>query len=102
MFVFDVSDTEPEPGAPPLPREVERPFEVEGGGVGRQFAITSENSLRDGVEVSGCQAGSQGAGSIRSLTSSLFLNVLAKSKSRPEYVQVPKVLLNSGRLDTGL
>ena len=28
MFVFDVSDTEPEKDAPPLPPEVEHPFDV--------------------------------------------------------------------------
>jgi IrrE N-terminal-like domain len=98
MFVFDVSDPEPGQGAPLLPRGVECPFEVEGGDVGGQFAITCQNSLRDGVQVSGCQAGSQGAGCIRSVTSTLFLNVLAKSKPKPEYVHVPKryeVLLNS-------
>ena len=31
MFVFDVSDTEPEKGAPPLPPDVEHPFDVPPG-----------------------------------------------------------------------
>ena len=34
MFVFDVNDTEPMEDAPPLPPEVENPFEVRSGHIG--------------------------------------------------------------------
>src|ERR1041385_3796110 len=51
MFVFDVSDTEPLNGAPPLPAEVDRPFEVRGGTVGRELELTCENVKRDGVSI---------------------------------------------------
>jgi hypothetical protein len=52
VFFFDVSDTEPELGAPPLPLEVERPFEVRRGRVRREVELTIENAKRDGVSVS--------------------------------------------------
>src|SRR5579884_1579479 len=65
MFVFDVSDTEPEKDAPRLPPEIERPFEVRRGYVGSEYDRTIENAKRDGVAVLECDAGSQHAGSIR-------------------------------------
>jgi hypothetical protein len=49
MFVFDVSNTEPEAGAPPLPREVVQPFEVRHGRIGLELAKTIENAQRDGI-----------------------------------------------------
>ena len=63
MFVFDVLDTIPLPGAPPLPDRVESPFEVSGT-VEAQFEKTIGNALRDGVEVSPFHGGSQQAGQI--------------------------------------
>lgn len=64
MFVFDVSDTEPEPGAPDLPKEVTEPLEVHRGRVGAQLKTTIENAKRDCVAVNQGDAGSQQAGMI--------------------------------------
>jgi hypothetical protein len=68
MYVFDVSDTEPEDKAPPLPREVTDPFEVRGGRVGQQLEQTIHNAARDGVQVIARQAGSQSAGMLQVAT----------------------------------
>ena len=65
LFVFDVADTEPYPGAPPLPRKVENPFEVLSGRIGDELAKTIRNAIRDGIEVEETHAGSQLAGSIQ-------------------------------------
>lgn len=51
MFVFDVEDTEAGPDAPPLPKEVEKPFEVRCGHVGKELEHTIENAKRDGVRI---------------------------------------------------
>ena len=64
MFVFDVSDTEPIEGAPPLPPEVVNPFEVRKGQVGGEPGLVIENAKRDGVRVMESNEGSQSAGSI--------------------------------------
>jgi hypothetical protein len=64
LFVFDVTDTEPLPGAPPLPRMVEHPFEVRRGKVGSELERTIENAKRDGVRIDQQPHGSQRAGSI--------------------------------------
>jgi hypothetical protein len=64
MFVFDVEDTEPGPDAPPLPKEVEKPFEVRCGHVGKELERTIENAKRDGVRILLEHGGSQSAGSI--------------------------------------
>jgi hypothetical protein len=66
MFVFDVSDTEPTKDARPLPPEVERPFEVRGGHIGRGLEMIIENAKRDGLRTTKAREGSQSAGSIRS------------------------------------
>jgi len=65
MFVFDVVDTEGLPGMPPLPPEVDRPFEVRRGRIGAELELTVANALRDGVNVIERKEGSQSAGSIR-------------------------------------
>ena len=50
MFAFDVSDTQPLPGAKPLPRHVTDPFATSGPvRVGDQLERTVENAKRDGV-----------------------------------------------------
>jgi len=98
MFVFDVSDTEPLEEAPPLPPEVERPFEVRRGHVGWRLEPTIENARRDGVRVSEQRAGSQSAGAIRTAAGKGFLTVLVKEPPEPEYQTVPlryELLLNS-------
>jgi hypothetical protein len=65
MFVFDVSDTEATEGAPPLPPEIERPFEVRNGHIGDELERVIENAKRDGLQITRSQDGSQSAGSIR-------------------------------------
>jgi hypothetical protein len=98
MFVFDVSDTDPEDGAPPLPREIEHPFEVRAGRVGSELQRTTDNAKRDGVDVSGRNAGANDAGEIREAGSDKPLEVLVKTHPKPEFIQVPlryNVLLNS-------
>ena len=64
LFVFDVSDTEPTKYAKPLPREVERPFEVRQGHIGKRLDVVIENAKRDGVKINRRSEGSQSAGSI--------------------------------------
>lgn len=97
MFVFDVSDTEPEADAPPLPPEVQQPFEVRGGRIGGELAQTIENAARDGVAVKECDAGSQSAGSISIAKPGQQLRVLVRRRPTPEYTSVPlryELLLN--------
>jgi IrrE N-terminal-like domain len=98
MFVFDVSDTEPLDGARPLPAEVEEPFAVRGGTVGKELALTIDNGKRDGVNIIESEAGSQRAGSIQEVSSGRSLKVLKKVKPKMQYVRVPlqyELLLNA-------
>ena len=86
MFVYDVSDTEPEKDAPQLPPEIERPFEVRGGHVGRESCISMENAKRDGIEITRRQAGSQSAGEIRKAENVRDVTFQTKKRPEPEYV----------------
>jgi IrrE N-terminal-like domain len=98
MFVFDVADTEPLPGAPPLPAEVERPFEVRRGNIGGELKSTVENAKRDGIGVTEQRAGSQGAGSIQMARGGNPLRFQTQFKPEPKYLSVPlryALLLNS-------
>lgn len=70
MFVFDVSDTEPEPDARPLPEGIDKPFEVRGGKIGGELKMTVEVAKRDGIRIHGQKTGSQAAGSIQSVDGS--------------------------------
>jgi hypothetical protein len=88
--VFDVSDTEPEANAPPLPPEVEHPFEVRSGKIGNEYAQTRENAKRDGISITEQDAGSQSAGAIQSAQKGQFIDVLAKLHPETVYVQVPR------------
>jgi len=65
LFVFDVGDTDPLPGAPPLPPEVTDPFRPKEGRIGRELDRTIENAKRDGIRVLPQHAGTQSAGSVR-------------------------------------
>jgi hypothetical protein len=97
MFVFDVSDTEPEKNARPLPPEVQQPFEVRRGQISGEYDRTIENAKRDGVGVIEREAGSQSAGAIQRAEPGKSLQVLVKLKPESEYKTVPlryKVLLN--------
>jgi IrrE N-terminal-like domain len=89
MFVFDVSETEPEPNAPALPDEVVRPFEVRSGQIGNELGATIENAKRDGVRVSARRVGSQSAGEIHTVQTGGFLDVLTRVKPSPVYLHVP-------------
>jgi hypothetical protein len=98
MFVFDVSDTEPEKNAPPLPLEVRRPFEERRGQIGGECHQTIENAKRDGVDVVEQDAGSQSAGAIQCAKPGKSLQILVKLKPSPEYKVVPlryQLLLNA-------
>ena len=98
LFVFDVTGTEPLPGAPPLPGWVERPFEVRGGTIGTELIWTVENAKRDGVRVSERPHGSQRAGSIQRATTTGYLQVLTAGTPAPQRLNVPlryELLLNS-------
>jgi hypothetical protein len=99
MFVFDVGDTEPEDGAPPLPRQILKPFEVRSGHIGGVLPQTIENAVRDGVRVTTQIAGGDSAGSIQSVKPGLHpLHFLIKTTPKPEYADVPlryDLLLNS-------
>jgi hypothetical protein len=98
LFVFDVTDTDRVPGAPPLPSWVERPFEVLRGTIGSELAGTIENAKRDGVRVSERAQGSQCAGSIQVAPAGHNLEVLAATRPSVMRHQVPlryELLLNS-------
>jgi hypothetical protein len=98
MFVFDVSDTEPEKDAPPLPFEVEGPFDVKRGYIGDEFATTIESAKRDGVSVAERNDGSLRAGSLEPVQSGQRLSVLVRQRPTQEFVEVPlryNVILNS-------
>jgi hypothetical protein len=83
LFVFDVSDTTPLPNAPPLPPQVEDPFQVRNGKIGGQLALTIENAKRDGVRVSERAEGSQRAGSIQWAAAGQYLEItIAKPLSK--------------------
>jgi hypothetical protein len=97
MFVFDVSDTEAEEDAPPLPQDVTAPFEVHSGYIGAEYDWTVENAKRDGIRVLTRHAGSQSAGEIVTVSSDRRLAFLIKQKPKPEYIEVPlhyDILLN--------
>lgn len=98
MFVFDVSDTEPEEGAPPLPHEVEHPFEVRSGEIRNELSLTIENAKRDGVQVLERDAGANSAGTITRAASGKLLKFQIARQPIPKYIQVPlryNILLNS-------
>ena len=97
MFVFDVSDTEPEKNAPPLPMQVVNPFEVRRGTVGKELECVVENAKRDGIRITERNAGSQSAGQIGPSKSSVFLDFKVKVRPKPDYVKVQlryELLLN--------
>jgi len=97
MFVFDVSDTEPEDGAPPLPDEVLAPFAIKHGYIQNELENTIKNAKRDGIEVTTQGAGSQSAGSIQTLKPGQNIKFQIRETPQPEYETLPLrygVLLN--------
>jgi hypothetical protein len=98
MFVFDVSDTEPELNAPQLPREVTHPFEIRRGHVGSELEKTIENAKRDGVRVAIQDAGSQSAGSIQTVRAGSFQEVVVRRLLKRIVASIPvryDLVLNS-------
>ena len=98
LFVFDVSDTEALPNAPPLPAQAERPFAVHGGKIGMQLPLTIENAKRDGIRASDRADGSQRAGSIQWATGQQYLEVTISKKPILKTARVPlwfELVLNS-------
>jgi hypothetical protein len=100
MFVFDVSDTEPDSRckAASLPPEVEHPFDVLRGKVHGELTRTIENVKRDGVSVTERQAGSQSAGQISVARPGRYLEIQIKQEPEPEFVRVPlryELLMNA-------
>ena len=85
MFVFDASDTEPLPGAAPLPRNVTHPFEVRAGQVGNQLTRSIENAKRDGVRVEARDAGSQSAGQIGVASPGATVRFQIRARPEPVY-----------------
>ena len=97
LFVFDVIDTEPLPGAPALPAAVEHPFEVRHGKIDGELQRTIENAKRDGVNIIERVQGSQRAGSIQTAGSDGHLDVTIVTKRQAVIQQVPRryeLLLN--------
>jgi len=92
MFVFDVADTEPGPYPKPLPKEVEKPFEIRGGSLGKELEQTVENAKRDSIRIIKQKQGSQSAGSIRKVNDKQ-LSVSFKSgkdkEGNPIYISIP-------------
>lgn len=98
MFVFDVSDTEPLPGAKPLPRAVTDPFAVRSGDPGAYLYRTVENAMRDGVEVRERSEGSQLAGTICSVDSGRTLVIDPAGRRGSSPLEVPlryELILNA-------
>jgi hypothetical protein len=97
MFVFDVSDTEPEESAPELPREVANPFEVRRGEIRGELDQTIDNAKRDGVRVVEQDSGSQYAGCIRDAKPGGFLKFLIRERPETKFLSIPvryELLLN--------
>lgn len=90
MFVFDVSQTEPEEGSQPLPSLVDSPFEARGPDVANGLSLVIENARRDGVAVVRSDEGSQSAGSIRYSEPGQFLEVVISRRPVERRVRVKR------------
>lgn len=94
MFVFDVGDTQPLPGAPRLPPEVTSPFGPRAGEgqIRNELDRTIENAKRDGIRILPQHAGTQSAGSIRWTTdpnpAPLLFCTGKDRRGRPKYQEV--------------
>lgn len=98
MFVFDVSDTEAENGASPLPLAVTDPFSARSGEIRSELDRTIVNARRDGVYATTHEGGSQSAGFIQVAAPGRSLSFLVKEKPEQEFVPVPlryELLFNS-------
>lgn len=91
MFVFDVADTVPGENSKPLPREVEKPFEVRRGVLQNELDQTIENAKRDGIKITKQKQGSQSAGSIKkaeTLNQTVSFKIGNDEKNRPVYKDI--------------
>lgn len=89
MFVYDVSQTEAEPGAAPLPQAVVNPFSMPPlQQVEPVLEWTLQNAKADGVRVSLVPAGSQAAGCISTTRAGLSQQVVVKRRP-PESAHLP-------------
>ncbi len=98
LFVFDVSDTTPLPGAPELPQSVTNPFAIFRGKENGQLAKTIENAKRDGVRVHEQEFGSQRAGQIQTADGAEAFRLSERHLLTEKVVTVPiryELLLNS-------
>lgn len=98
LFVFDVSDTEPLPGAPPLPQSVVDPFAIVRGQEKGELAKTIMNAERDGVRIHEREFGSQQAGQIQTADGNQVLQITVRRLLKQLTVTVPvryELLLNS-------
>jgi hypothetical protein len=99
MFVFDVADTDPLPNAPPLPHEVEHPFEVRRGTIGPELEATVENAIRDGIRVVERPAGSQSAGTIQVVSGENYQHFpIQKKGAEPLIIPIQYELLLNSRM----
>jgi len=92
MFVFDVTDTEPGKNSQPLPREIEKPFEVRRGRLGGELERMIGNVVRDGVRVQFGKEGSQAAGFIRAVFGGhlpLQFRTGEDKEGNPIYAEIP-------------
>lgn len=81
MFVYDVSQTEPEPDARPLPEEVVNPYAMPPlVNVEPALDWTRENAKSDGVRVSTVAAGSMSAGCIGTAQPGLSQTVVTRRR----------------------
>lgn len=98
LFVFDVSDTEPLPGAPPLPQSVVDPFAIVRGQEKGELAKTIMNAERDGVRIHEREFGSQQAGQIQTASGGQVLQITVRKLFKQLTVTVPvryELLLNA-------
>lgn len=98
LFVFDVSDTEPLPNAPPLPQSVVDPFAIVRGQEKGELAKTIANAQRDGVRIHEREFGSQQAGQIQTAAGGQALQLTVRKLFKEITVTVPvkyELLLNA-------
>jgi len=94
MFVFDLGDVEPLPGAGKLPPEVTDPFGPRPGKgqIGGELDQTIEKAKRDGIRVLLQHAGTQSAGSIqwaKAINQSYLHFCTGKDRQgRPKYQEI--------------
>lgn len=89
MFVFDVGETEPLPGAPSLPREITAPFAAYGDDARPRLARIEENVVRDGVRVSYASHGTQSAGLVRTTRPDIHLVRIMQRGGQLHEVRIP-------------